>query len=186
VRARTSALAGLLSVALLAACSHLPECTNGDGVAEYRLGPGDRVRLTVFRHEDLSGEFELDGEGDVALPLAGDILAQNLSARQLENETEIRLREKGYLVDPQVSIEVLTYRPFYILGEVSRPGEYEYASGLTVVKAVSIAGGFTYRADQADIVIERENVGPRSMCSFDRATSYAWASVSSDADSSPR
>jgi protein involved in polysaccharide export with SLBB domain len=82
-------------VAGLACSTELPECTNAGGVAEYRLGPGDRVRLTVFRHEDLSGEYELDGEGYVALTLAGEILAKDLSARQLEDETEIRLEEEG-------------------------------------------------------------------------------------------
>jgi polysaccharide export outer membrane protein len=124
-------------------------------IASYRLGPGDALRVTVFRHEDLSGEFALDGEGYFAMPLVGEILAGGRTSRQLENEVEIALKSGGYLVDPQVSIEVLNYRPFYIIGEVNNPGSFEYVNGMTVINAVALAGGFTYRADQNDIVISR-------------------------------
>jgi polysaccharide export outer membrane protein len=109
----------------------------------------------VFRHEDLSGEFEVDGEGFFALPLVGEIMTAGLTARQLENEIEMRLQSGGYLVDPQVSIEVLNYRPFYIIGEVNSPGSYQYVNGMTVINAVALAGGFSYRAAQNDIVISR-------------------------------
>jgi protein involved in polysaccharide export with SLBB domain len=125
------------------------------GVAGYALGPGDQVRITVFRHEDLSGEFALDGEGFFAMPLVGEILGGGMTARQLENEIEVRLKSGGYLVDPQVSIEVLNYRPFYIIGEVNNPGSYQYVNGMNVINAVALAGGFTYRADQNDIIISR-------------------------------
>jgi len=124
-------------------------------VAGYQLGPGDQVRVTVFRHEDLSGEFEVDGEGFFAMPLVGEIMTAGLTARQLENEIELRLQSGGYLVEPQVSIEVLNYRPFYIIGEVNNPGSYQYVNGMTVINAVALAGGFSYRADQDDIVINR-------------------------------
>jgi len=124
-------------------------------VAGYTLGPGDQIRLTIFRHEDLSGEFALDGEGFFALPLVGEILGGGMTARQLENEIEVRLKSGGYLVDPQVSIEVLNYRPFYIIGEVNNPGSYQYVNGMNVINAVALAGGFTYRADQDDIIISR-------------------------------
>ena len=125
------------------------------GVEGYTLGPGDQLRLTVFRHEDLSGEFELDGEGYFAMPLIGEILAGGMTARVLETELESRLENEGYLVGPQVSVEVLNYRPFYIIGEVNNPGSYQYVSGMNVVNAVALAGGFTYRADQDDIIITR-------------------------------
>lgn len=124
-------------------------------VAGYQLGPNDKVRLTVFRHEDLSGEFELDGEGYFAMPLVGEILAGGLTARQLENEIEVQLKGGGYLVNPQVSLEVLNYRPFYIVGEVRNPGSYPYVNGMTVINAVALAGGFTYRASQSSITITR-------------------------------
>jgi protein involved in polysaccharide export with SLBB domain len=126
-----------------------------NSVEGYRLGPGDRIRLTVFRHEDLSGEFELDGEGFFAMPLVGEIAAHDVTARQLEGEVESQLSEQGYLVGPQVSVEVLNYRPFYIIGEVNQPGSYPYVNGMNVVNAVALAGGFTYRAGQDDIVISR-------------------------------
>jgi protein involved in polysaccharide export with SLBB domain len=130
--------------------------TGGEsGVEGYRLGAGDRVRVTVFRHVDLSGEFQLDGEGFFAMPLVGEIQGGGLNARQLETEIEKRLKDGGYLVNPQVGIEVLNYRPFYIIGEVNNPGSYQYVNGMTVINAVALAGGFTYRADQDDIVINR-------------------------------
>lgn len=126
-----------------------------EDISSYRLGPGDALRVTVFRHEDLSGEFTLDGDGYFAMPLVGEILGGGRNARQLENEIEVAFKSGGYLVDPQVSIEVLNYRPFYIIGEVNNPGSFEYVNGMTVINAVALAGGFTYRADQDDIVISR-------------------------------
>jgi polysaccharide export outer membrane protein len=126
-----------------------------EDISSYKLGPGDALRVTVFRHDDLSGEFTLDGEGYFAMPLVGEILGGGRTARQLENEVEVALKSGGYLVDPQVSIEVLNYRPFYIIGEVNNPGSFEYVNGMTVINAVALAGGFTYRADQEDIVISR-------------------------------
>jgi protein involved in polysaccharide export with SLBB domain len=126
-----------------------------ESVAGYRLGPGDQVRLTVFRHEDLSGEFEMDGEGQFSMPLVGDIEGRGLTARQLETRIETRLKDEGYLIDPQASIEVLNYRPFYIIGEVRNPGSYAYVNGMTVVNAIALAGGYTYRADQDDIIVTR-------------------------------
>jgi protein involved in polysaccharide export with SLBB domain len=130
--------------------------TGGEsGVEGYRLGAGDRVRVTVFRHVDLSGEFQLDGEGFFAMPLVGEIQGGGLNSRQLETEIEKRLKDGGYLVNPQVGVEVLNYRPFYIIGEVNNPGSYQYVNGMTVINAVALAGGFTYRADQGDIVINR-------------------------------
>jgi len=155
---------GLFCLALLAGCasgSDLPACTQTaavEGAADaYALGSGDRMRITVFRNPELSGEFAIGGEGYLALPLGGEILAKGLNVRQLEDEIELRFRDGGFLVNPQVSIEVLTYRPFYILGEVNNPGEYEYVSGMTVTSAVAMAGGFTYRGDQDDITIERSD-----------------------------
>jgi polysaccharide biosynthesis/export protein VpsN len=130
--------------------------TGGEtGVAGYQLGPGDRVRVTVFRHPDLSGEFQLDGAGYFSVPLVGEILGGGKDARQLETDIEAHLKDGGYLVNPQVGIEILNYRPFYIIGEVNNPGSYQYVSGMTVINAVALAGGFTYRADQDDIIINR-------------------------------
>jgi polysaccharide biosynthesis/export protein VpsN len=156
----------MIGFGLMAACSSssppsgaqavAAAATGGEaGVAGYRLGPGDRVRVTTFRHLDLSGEFQLDGGGSFAMPLIGEVHGGGLDARQLETEIEQRLKDGGYLVNPQVSIEVLNYRPFYILGEVNNPGSYQYVNGMRVINAVALAGGFTYRADQGDIIIKR-------------------------------
>ena len=120
----------------------------------YTMAGGDRLRVVVFRHEDLSGEFELDGSGNFSMPLVGEVQAYGLTSREVELAVEDLLKD-GYLVDPQVSIEVLTYRPFYILGEVNGPGSYEYENGMTVLNGVALAGGYTYRADQNDIVLQR-------------------------------
>lgn len=120
----------------------------------YKLGSGDRVRVVVFRHEDLSGEFALDGAGNFAMPLVGEIQAYGLTTRDLEQRIATKLQD-GYLVDPQVSVEVLNYRPFYILGEVKAPGSYQYVNGMTVLNAVALAGGFTYRAKQDGFQLQR-------------------------------
>ena len=122
--------------------------------SSYRLGSGDRIRLTVFRHDDLSGEFSLDGAGNFAMPLLGEIQAYGLTTRELEQKLVDRLKD-GYLVDPQVSVEVMNYRPFYILGEVRSPGSYQYVNGMTVLNAVALAGGFSYRAKQSDFLLQR-------------------------------
>lgn len=158
----------LLSVGTLSACGSgapppQPEqavatanpAAAADAVAGYRLGPGDQVRVTVFRHEDLSGEFQLDGEGYFALPLVGEIKAGGRVVRELENDIESAFKEGGYLVDPQVGLEVLNYRPFYILGEVNQPGSYPYVNGMTIINAVALAGGYTYRASQGSISLQR-------------------------------
>lgn len=124
----------------------------------YTLDSGDRVRIVVFRHEDLSGEFEVDGSGSFAMPLIGQVDAAGLSTQQLQERIAERLRD-GYLVDPQISIEVLNYRPFFILGEVNQPGQYPYASGMSVINAVALAGGFTFRAREDSIAVQRGGSG---------------------------
>ena len=105
----------------------------------YKLASGDRLKVTVFRHEDLSGEFALDGAGNFAMPLIGQIDAYGLTTREVEQRIQTKLSD-GYLVDPQVAVEVLNYRPFYILGEVKAPGAYPYVNGMTVLNAVALAG----------------------------------------------
>lgn len=121
----------------------------------YRLGSGDQIRVNVFGEQSLSGEFTVDGSGSVSLPLLGDLPAAGKSIREMEQDIVAALKD-GYLVNPQVSIEVMNYRPFYILGEVNSPGRYPYVSGITVTNAVAMAGGYTYRARQGRAAIERE------------------------------
>jgi polysaccharide export outer membrane protein len=122
--------------------------------AVYRLGSGDRVKVTVFRHVDLSGEFSLDGSGNFALPLVGEIEARGLTSRELEQKIVTRLSD-GFIRDPQVGVEILNYRPFYILGEVKTPGSYPFQNNMNVLNAVALAGGFSYRAKQDGFLLQR-------------------------------
>ena len=136
-----------------------PALAQSDTAAEhidevYKLGTGDRLRVTVFGEEDLSGEFDIDGTGSVALPLIGNQKAAGIDVRALEIKVE-KLLSEGYLVSPRVSIEVMNFRPFFILGEVNEPGSYPYVNGLTVINAVALAGGFTHRARTDRVIITR-------------------------------
>jgi len=121
---------------------------------EYRLSMGDKIRITVYGHEDLSGEFEIDTAGKVSLPLVGDVEADGRTANEFESAIIAALRP-DYLRNPRVSVELLDYRPFYIFGEVKSPGSYPYSSGMTVISAIAVAGGFTYRARKNRIQIVR-------------------------------
>lgn len=118
----------------------------------YKLGAGDRLKVVVFGEESLSGEFEIDGQGMVSLPLIGNMKAGSIDVRAFEHNIAERLKD-GYLVSPRVSIEVLNFRPFFILGEVKNPGSYPYVNGLTVLNAVALAGGFTHRARTDRVLI---------------------------------
>lgn len=120
----------------------------------YRLGAGDRLRLIVFGEQDLSGEFEVDATGGVAVPLIGLVPAQGNTVREFETKVATRLAD-GYLTSPKVSVEVLSYRPFYIIGEVQNGGEYPYVAGMHVLNAVAMAGGYTYRANKSRVLISR-------------------------------
>ncbi len=125
------------------------------GVAQYELGPGDQVKVTVYGEEDLSGEFEIDGQGKIAMPLIG---AVTVGGRRMD-DAEALIRElllDGYLVTPRVSVEVMNYRPFYILGEVDKPGSYPYVNDMTILNAVALASGFTYRANKKKIEVTRK------------------------------
>lgn len=123
-------------------------------IPEYHLGSGDKIRVITFGEAALTGEFTVGGSGKVSLPLVGEIDAAGLTAREFQQRVETALKE-GYLKEPRVSVEVLNYRPFYILGEVKSPGTYPYTNGLTVVNAVATAGGFTYRANERRVFIKR-------------------------------
>ena len=124
------------------------------GQPTYELGSGDQVSVTVFNEPSLSGQFQIDGTGHVSLPLIGQVRAGGLSVPQFETAIETALRD-GYLNEPRVNVQVLNYRPYYILGEVTTAGEYPYTDGLTVLNAVATAGGFTYRARQNTVFIKR-------------------------------
>lgn len=136
----------------------------------YLLGPGDKIRVTVFGQEDLSGEFEVDAAGNVALPLIQSVPAQGMTPPALEKEIASRL-EPEYLRDPKVSVEVLTYRPFYIYGEVMKPGGYPYVNGMTVHNAIALAGGFSYRARTSSVRLRRTKDGQQTETDVPLSTS---------------
>jgi len=120
----------------------------------YLLGPTDRIRLKVYGEADITGEYEVDSNGFVSIPLAGHVKAAGLTTRQLEKGISSALA-KGIVRDPRVNVEIALYRPFYILGEVKKSGEYPYRTGLTVMDAVATAGGFTYRANENKVYLRR-------------------------------
>jgi protein involved in polysaccharide export with SLBB domain len=122
----------------------------------YKLGPGDKVRVTVFNEKDLSGDFDVSDQGLIALPLIGQVKVAGQTISQVEAVITQKYG-KDYLVDPHVTVEILNYRPFFILGEVKNPGSYPYVSGMTVVNAVALAGGYTPRANKDRIVIKHGN-----------------------------
>jgi len=122
-------------------------------VYAYALSGGDRVRVVVFGDPTLGGEFTIGGSGSIALPLIGEVEVRGLTSSQLQDRIAARLAD-GYLKDPRVAVEVLTTRPYYILGEVNKPGQYPFANGLTVLGAVAQAGGYTYRAKTKQVLIK--------------------------------
>ena len=123
------------------------------------LGPGDKIRVTVFGEEKLSGDYDIDAAGFVSLPLAGTVKAADLSRAQLELVLARKYRA-GFLRDPKITVDIASYRPFYILGEVEKPGEYQYKSGLNVLSATAVAGGPTYRASKTEVLIQKGGTGP--------------------------
>lgn len=150
-------------VMLLAGCSAAsgPVVSTGEryaatevGAENYRLNAGDKIKVNVFNEETLSGEFSVGSEGTVSLPLIGEVVAKDKSPQQLASEVQARLAD-GYLREPKVSVEVSAYRPFFILGEVEAPGQYPYASGMTVLNAIATAQGFTPRAERKVAFIRR-------------------------------
>jgi len=146
---------------LLAACSpgsNLPKLAVTPP-GPYRLGVGENVRVITFGEERLTGQFRVNDRGDIAIPLLGTIPASGLTTTELEQSIAKQLSAKKVLLNPSVSVEVLQYRPVFILGEVAKPGEYPYQPGMTVLTAVAIAGGFTYRAETGYASILRKGDG---------------------------
>jgi polysaccharide export outer membrane protein len=120
----------------------------------YRLDAGDRLRIVVYGQDGLTNTYAVDAGGSITMPLIGAVPARGLTPIQLAAAVTARLK-KGYLREPYVAAEVETYRPFFILGEVTAPGQYPYVPNMTIESAVAIAGGFTPRAQRASIKLTR-------------------------------
>lgn len=123
-------------------------------LADYQLGPADKIRLIVYGEPDLSGEFAVSPRGQISLPLLGEVAAAGFSIEELQQRIVEGLSD-GFVVNARVAAEVIQYRPYYILGEVGSPGEYPYSSRISAMKAIAAAGGFTYRAKKSVIYIKR-------------------------------
>lgn len=155
-RAFLRTLAFTAGAGALGACSTMASAPPGETQApEYRLGPGDQVRVTVFNEPDLTGPFTVGSQGTIAYPLVGSIRAGGLTVPEFTNALQTALAT--YVRSPSVAVEVTNYRPFFILGEVQRPGTYPYSASLTVPNAVATAGGFTYRANRSRVFIRHAN-----------------------------
>ena len=121
----------------------------------YRLDAGDRVRITVFEQEGLTNTYSVDQSGYIAFPLVGQVPARGRTVTELEAAIAQELRA-GYIRDPDVSVEIDRYRPIFVMGEVGAAGQYSYVPGMTVQKAIAAAGGFSARANQANVDITRQ------------------------------
>jgi polysaccharide export outer membrane protein len=150
-----------LTAILLGGCaptgSALPPLPPPAQTGTYHLGPGDRVRVIVYGDKELSDVFAIGDDGVISLPLAGDVRASGLTADRLAQRIAGQLSKNGMMQDPSVAVEVATYRPIFILGEVARPGQYPYEPDMTVIAAVSLAGGYTYRAVKGYEAVVRTN-----------------------------
>ena len=135
-----------------------------EAAGDYKLGVADKVRVLVYNEPTLSGEFAVNANGSLSFPLIGDIKAVDRTTSAVGDEIRTRLAD-GYLRDPRVSIDVLTFRPYYILGEVNKPGEYPYSTGLSGMNAIATAGGFTYRAQRKRIFVKRAGAGEEEQVS---------------------
>lgn len=167
LRGAMLSLAGL-GLAALGACASQPADAQGQqppavaqtqppaetsDLSQYRLGSGDEIKVAVFGEPQLSGNFIVDGQGFISMSLIGEVEVKNMTLRDVQRRIEARLQD-GFLREPQVSAEMVRGRPFYILGEVNRPGQYDFTAGLTVMNAIASAGDFTYRADKRRIFIK--------------------------------
>ena len=108
--------------------------------------------MTVFGETDLGGDFQVDATGVIRMPMIGQVKAGGLTAHDVESNIRTALVD-GYLNDPRVAVEITTYRPFYIVGQVMKPGEYPFANGLTAATAVAVAGGFTQKAADSTVYV---------------------------------
>lgn len=157
-----------LGLAAIAACSTAPASADPQtpgappvtvgALDGYRLGTGDEIKVTVFGEPDLSGAFTVDGLGAITMSLIGQIEVKDLTLPEVQRAIETKLKN-GWLNEPRVTAEMTKGRPYYILGEVNRAGEYPYTSGLTVMNAIAAAGDFTYRADKKKAVITSGDTG---------------------------
>ena len=144
----------VLVAALVVAARAAP--VDAQSLEEYRLGSGDRLGILIFGHADISGEFQIDGLGRISMPLLGQVDANGKTVAELQNLIT-QMLDADFIVNPRVSIEVLNYRPFFIYGQVNKPGSYPFVSGMTVRQAIVLSGGFTKRAREEPVIVIRHD-----------------------------
>lgn len=148
-------LAFVCAVFLSACASSAPPAgTEAYTPEEYKLAAGDELKITVFGEDRFDTEYQVSSAGNLTFPLVGNVAVTGWTVMEVKTYLQNSLAQ-GYLNDPRVAVEVVNYRPFFILGEVVRPGKFEYGDNLTATQAVALAGGFTYRADQRQLFIRR-------------------------------
>jgi polysaccharide export outer membrane protein len=142
--------------------SGLPELTAKPDVSSYHLGPGDRLEIKVLGADELAGQYSVQDDGTIRMLMIGQVSAAGLTPDQVQAKIEDKLKAGRFITQPHASVAVLTYRPFYILGEVASPGGYSYVSGMKVLSAVAAAHGYTYRANQNYVIITRNGEDSRA------------------------
>ena len=154
---RRKTLAPLLTAAALPGCAALTVRRDDESFSarDYRLATDDRVRLIVFGQDSLSNIYMVDGSGAITVPLIGAVTVEGLTTTQAAERVADRLGS-GFIREPRVTVEIDTYRPFYIMGEVTRGGQYDYVAGMSVENAIAIAGGFTPRAVRSSVTVSRK------------------------------
>lgn len=163
---RVTIVVGLMLVQL--ACA--PKTSSDAGPAAnsaYRLGTGDKLKITVFGEEDASGEYEVDATGSISARLLGRMEIKGMTVSQVEQALIEQYNSRGFFRNPRISIELINLRPFFILGEVEKRGSYPYINGLTVAQAAAVAGGYTRRASVSRITIQRQGSGKEESASED-------------------
>ena len=160
---RAALLLTTLAVAGCAPGGQLPPLPATVRESAYRLGAGDLVRLTVFNDPRLTGEFRVSEAGTLALPLLGQLGAVGQTTTELETTVREEMRRRDLFRAPEVAIEVLAYRPIFVLGMVEKGGQFPYQPGMTALTAVAVAGGFNYRAVRDYVSITRLGPGNRSV-----------------------
>lgn len=162
--------ASLMVVLPLAGCASegrdLPMLRPAQATMSYHLGPGDRLDIKVLGADELAGQYVVQDDGTIRMLMIGKVTAAGLTSQELEARMAENLKAGGYLSHTQVSASVLAYRPFYILGEVAKPGGYPYAAGMRVLSAVAAAQGYTYRANQNYVVVTRNGIDARADALF--------------------
>lgn len=136
---------------------------------DYKLGPGDEIKIVVYNEADLTARVKIDKSGVISFPFLADMQVINLSTKDVEELIREGLLG-DYLIDPQVSVSILNYRPFFIHGQVKRPGGYPYQDDLTLDKAIAIAGGLSNRASKTEWTITRTENGKKVIISANVTT----------------